>query len=215
MKFTSFPHVWVAFGIAALFACNETSDTNAKQSPPGIGSAPQAPLVEDDREKLQAWLDRGEAMVQVAFDSLRTRLSAAIAKGGAPYAVAYCQVSADDILASARSGREDIRRTSLKYRNPDNAANEQERMVLKGMQKEILAGREASAQLLVQNGQAHYYQPILVQALCLNCHGHVESDISAETLERIDSLYPEDRARGYAVGDLRGMWHIAFNEAFE
>lgn len=205
----------MAIGLTAVLACNETSETNAKQSPPGEGNAPQAPLVEDDREKLQAWLDRGEAMVQVAFDSLRTKLSGAIAQGGPAYAVEYCQISADDILASARSGREEIRRSSLKYRNPNNAPDEQETMVLKGMQKELLAGREASPQLLVQNGQAHYYQPILLQPLCLNCHGQVDSDIAAETLERIDSLYPEDRARGYEVGDLRGMWHIAFNEAFE
>ena len=68
MNSASTTRILIAIGLTAILACNETSETNAKQSPPGEGNSRQAPLVEDDREKLQAWLDRGEAMVQVAFD---------------------------------------------------------------------------------------------------------------------------------------------------
>jgi hypothetical protein len=52
-----------------------------------------------------------------------------------------------------------------------------------------------------------YVEPILVQPLCLTCHGDpLAPDIAA----RIDELYPEDRAVGYEIGDLRGVFWIEF-----
>ena len=45
--------------------------------------------------------------------------------------------------------------------------------------------------------------------MCLNCHG---KDIDREVVARIDALYPEDRARGYAVGDLRGVFWVEFSD---
>ena len=48
-------------------------------------------------------------------------------------------------------------------------------------------------------------QPIRAGGLCLACHGPRET-IEAETLARIDALYPQDAATGYAAGDLRGAF---------
>ena len=40
---------------------------------------------------------------------------------------------------------------------------------------------------------------------CLACHGHaVESELAA----LIDQYYPEDQARGFEVGDLRGAFTL-------
>ena len=44
--------------------------------------------------------------------------------------------------------------------------------------------------------------------LCLNCHGEPGKEINESTLEKINSLYPEDKAIDFKVGDLRGMWSI-------
>jgi hypothetical protein len=50
--------------------------------------------------------------------------------------------------------------------------------------------------------------PIIVsQPLCLQCHGS-ESDIAAETREAILAIYPDDKATGYRLNDLRGIWRI-------
>jgi hypothetical protein len=39
--------------------------------------------------------------------------------------------------------------------------------------------------------------------LCLKCHG---GDIDAKVAERLDALYPDDQARGYNQGDIRGAF---------
>jgi hypothetical protein len=62
-----------------------------------------------------------------------------------------------------------------------------------------------------EKGMVHYFKPILLQPLCLNCHGNEELDISPAVLAMLKKEYPEDKATGFAAGDLRGMWHITFN----
>jgi len=42
----------------------------------------------------------------------------------------------------------------------------------------------------------------------LNCHGEPGKEISEETLQKLNELYPEDKAIGHQIGDLRGMWSI-------
>jgi hypothetical protein len=65
------------------------------------------------------------------------------------------------------------------------------------------------------DGAVHYYKPILVQAMCLNCHGSVPDQIQPDVLAKIDSLYPGDLARGYRDGQLRGAWHLRFTRNAE
>lgn len=42
---------------------------------------------------------------------------------------------------------------------------------------------------------------------CLKCHGGAE-DIAGGTRAVLAEKYPRDRATGYQLGDLRGMWKI-------
>lgn len=52
-----------------------------------------------------------------------------------------------------------------------------------------------------------YTKGIRVQALCLKCHGQ-EQDISPNVKKLLNEHYPDDRATGYNVGDLRGTISI-------
>jgi hypothetical protein len=61
-----------------------------------------------------------------------------------------------------------------------------------------------------KKGNTHYFKPILIQTMCLNCHGDKVTDISRETRQAIEIKYPFDAAFNYKEGDLRGMWHIIF-----
>jgi hypothetical protein len=47
--------------------------------------------------------------------------------------------------------------------------------------------------------------------MCLKCHGTPGQEIQTETLKRIQQLYPNDKAIGYGVNEVRGMWSITFN----
>ena len=59
--------------------------------------------------------------------------------------------------------------------------------------------------------EIHFFKPILLQPLCLNCHGTPGKQIQNSTLAKIQVLYPSDQAFDYKEGDLRGVWHIVFN----
>jgi hypothetical protein len=42
--------------------------------------------------------------------------------------------------------------------------------------------------------------------VCLACHG---SDITPEVAAAIDERYPDDMARGYSLGDVRGAFSLS------
>jgi len=52
-----------------------------------------------------------------------------------------------------------------------------------------------------------YVEPIMVQPLCLTCHG---SQPAPDVAERIAELYPDDKATGFQTGDLRGVFWLEF-----
>jgi len=47
--------------------------------------------------------------------------------------------------------------------------------------------------------------PPLEQMPCLKCHGE---NIDPKVAAKLDELYPNDKARGYKVGDIRGAFTI-------
>jgi hypothetical protein len=48
-----------------------------------------------------------------------------------------------------------------------------------------------------------YMKPLIVQSVCNACHGPKEN-IPAEAKLILGQKYPEDRATGFLVGDVRG-----------
>jgi hypothetical protein len=54
--------------------------------------------------------------------------------------------------------------------------------------------------------KARYMKAIPTAAKpCLACHG---AKISPEVAAKLDDIYPEDKARGYGAGDIRGAFTI-------
>jgi hypothetical protein len=102
-----------------------------------------------------------------------------------------------------------IKRVSFKNRNVNNSPDDFEKKVLSKFEllhqnKELNSETEHAE--IVQEGEfkyLRYLKPILVQAECLNCHGS-ENDIMPEVKQLIAQEYPNDKAVGYLIGDLRG-----------
>ena len=102
-----------------------------------------------------------------------------------------------------------IKRVSFKNRNVNNSPDDFEKKVLSKFEllhqnKELNSETEHAE--IVQEGEfkyLRYLKPILVQAECLNCHGS-ENDIMPEVKQLIAQEYPDDKAVGYLIGDLRG-----------
>lgn len=158
------------------------------------------------KDSLQANLLAYAAAVKQA---LGKNLMQALATGGPVHAVDFCNVRAMPLTDSiAQLYGVQIKRVTNKPRNPNNAASAFEQTVL-----EILSNRLANSQSTDPIFTSHKvgmraYVPIVTNALCLNCHGTPEKDISLPTLAAIKAKYPGDAAFGYAENQLRGMFVV-------
>lgn len=143
--------------------------------------------------------------------TLGKNLQNAMQNGGVENAIDFCNLNAMPLVDSLSQyfGAE-IRRVSIKVRNPLDFPNDLEQELLDAYAyqwKDSLA-LQANVQAL-ENDTYLFTKPILIDnALCLSCHGSIENGMLKETDDFIKSKYPEDKAIGYQLGDLRGMWSI-------
>ncbi len=159
-------------------------------------------------------LGRGQKIAAEAFGVLSQELMKAMAEGGPAKALPVCHDKAGTLAAElGRKHGAEVRRVSHKARNPKNRAGEAEAKVLKEFAAKLEAG-EAPKPVIVRDGagRAVFHAPILLAMdTCLKCHGDPAKDIAASDLALIRSLYPQDAATGFKLGQLRGMWKITFN----
>lgn len=159
--------------------------------------------------------EQGRFLSQTAQQSLLATLQAAIAREGIEGAIQYCNLQANPLMDSlSEVHNATISRTSLQLRNPANAPSELEQQLLEAYQYNAEEGLplEDNVQGIDQQYLLYTKPIVLGNELCLNCHGEAGKDIRPETLQQIDSLYPNDQARGYSKGEVRGMWSIRFRK---
>lgn len=156
---------------------------------------------------------RGKEITGQAFALLSANLGKALAEGGVTNALSYCSVKAlplTKLVADTNEVR--LSRVTHRPRNPANKANREEMALLKQFQSELKTGKPPTP-LVVKNedGAVTFFGPIILNnPLCLKCHGETGKDIAADNLAYIRSLYPNDRATGFKMGQLRGMWRVDF-----
>lgn len=147
---------------------------------------------------------RGQAIVRELKTSLVAALKKSLTAGG-PQAIATCNVEAPALaLAVSREGAV-VGRATRKPRNPSNMASGWQADALSHFEQLRAAGKPLVDQSFLRrlpDGRSAYAEPLVIQALCLACHGTVIApDVQAAIAER----YPADRATGYADGELRGV----------
>ena len=145
--------------------------------------------------------------------SLKSSLTASLQEGGPVEAIQHCQNLAPSLAEQfARKGWQ-VGRTSLKLRNPNNAPDEWELAQLLAFAKRLEQGEKPAALFASQQegGEFRYMQAIVVAKPCLACHGE---SLTAEISQILDARYPQDKARGYTAGQLRGAFTLrkALNE---
>ncbi len=147
-------------------------------------------------------------------ESLKTVLIKEIQTNGIVAAVSVCSDTAQVLTNNYGISKGIyIKRVSFKNRNPMNVPDQFEARVLNMFEdqfrKNELKPETEYAELIEDNGiyKIRYMKPIFVQPECLNCHG-TEEQIAPQVKEVINKIYPEDKARGYQMGDLRGAVSI-------
>ncbi|MFD2035710.1 DUF3365 domain-containing protein [Belliella marina] len=163
----------------------------------------------DILEEAMKW---GDEISTEAQNQLLSALQTAISDKGIPEAIAFCNTKALPILKEVSQKHQvSIKRASLDYRNPTDQPTENELSILDAYayNAENNIKSEPNIQKLEKGEVLLYTKAIHIQnALCLNCHGAPGTDIDAETLEKLQQLYPEDKAKNHKIGELRGMWSI-------
>jgi len=159
----------------------------------------------DDSET--AALARAEEAAQALGGDLMRHLLAEMKSGGAAAAVRVCSEVAQDLAAKHSVDGLTVRRVSLKPRNPADAPDPFERAQLIELEELHRQGRLPSRVVETvetdAGAQLRYMRPIAVASACLRCHGPAEA-IDPEVRRILAERYPDDRATGYASGDLRG-----------
>ncbi|MXW87150.1 MAG: DUF3365 domain-containing protein [Boseongicola sp. SB0667_bin_21] len=163
-------------------------------------------------EDLAARVDTSREVVKSFAGALQKRLTAAMAAGGPTAAIKVCRIAAPDIAKEASEARDwRVGRTSLKLRNPANAPDAWELAVLLDFEARKAAGEDPAmidhAEFVFSDGKRtfRYMKAIGTRQVCTACHG---TGIAPEVAATLDALYPEDRARGFSVGDIRGAFTI-------
>ena len=202
---------WVLLTISSLAACDSGSQRSVNREALREEMRNRKPKKLSEAQITAEAFRQGNLLAEAAQDSLLERLKSVIKTAGVPAAIEYCQLQALPITESLSAEyKAAIRRSSLSLRNPANAPDVLENQLLEAYHynQENKLPLEDNVQRL---GEEYllYTKPILIGSpLCLNCHGEAGEEIAAETMDRLNKLYPNDKARGYTVGDLRGIWSI-------
>jgi hypothetical protein len=173
----------------------------------GLTALSNAEQRTQDPKTQQAMVEARQISSELA-DKVRGLLLKEIEIGGLAGAVRVCSEMAQNITRefNARSGHT-VRRVSLRYRNPWNIPDEYERRKLeeldllnkkKEMKNEYVEVIDEGEQKVLR-----YMRPLVALPICINCHG-LKENISADVKTILSEKYPDDRATGFLVGDLRG-----------
>lgn len=185
---------WLArFGaLLTLAAC--TAD--APPEPPPLTTA------EENRAR-----EVGSEAATTLQGTLAPRLMEAMQKGGAAHAARFCAATADSLTAAAAEATGlEVKRTSSRLRNPDNAPDRWEEEALRLFRDhDPLPTGWAQA---VSEDEMRFYAPMRVNEPCVSCHGPVDS-LAPGVRELLAEAYPGDRATGYRVGDFRGLIRVS------
>lgn len=160
-----------------------------------------------------AYLEEAKGIVGKFFSSLKAELETALNQGGPTNAVRVCKERAPAIAAeySAETGW-DVGRTSLKLRNPSNAPDDWEKQVLLGFEERRAKGEDVETMSFAETTQVNgekqfrFMKAIPTGGACLLCHG---ADLPPDLVEVLDEAYPEDQARGFSLGDIRGAFTLS------
>lgn len=147
---------------------------------------------------------RGKEVVGALKKNLKGALEKELANGPVAALVA-CSSLAPALAQSLSTDGIVVGRATRKPRNPANAAAGWTADALARFEKMKTDGKDlsgASYARRLPDGRTAYAEPLVLQEMCLACHG---SDLAPEVTAALAERYPADQATGYAAGDLRGL----------
>jgi hypothetical protein len=197
-----------------LIACSgEQPDTTAAEQETKTETAAASPAApEANTEVMAAKTEAAKGAMMALGGTLKKELQAAIKAGGPIEAISVCNERAPEIAQSISTEKGlQLGRVSLRNRSPENVPDDWKKAVLEDFESRKAAGEAPDTlvyrEIVSTDGGEEFrmMKAIPTASLCLTCHG---TNIDPELAAKIDSLYPDDKAKGFSEGDLRGAFWV-------
>ncbi len=161
---------------------------------------------------LQPRIDDSKVAIKEFMGQLKGQLQSAMKMAGPTEAINVCKESAP-IIAKSLSEKYGwkIARTSLKFRNSANAPDAWERKVLQDFDVRKKRGEKVKPMAYFSEVEEkgvksfRFMKAIPTGKVCLKCHGQ---NIAPVIAAKLKASYPDDKATGYRLGDVRGAFTI-------
>lgn len=160
--------------------------------------------------------EKGDAIAAEAFGVLSSRLGKAIADAGLTNAIEFCSVHGIAFTAAVGvTNRVVLRRVTHRPRNSQNRADTNEINIIRRFESELSQGTTPKPVVATSSPDiVTYYAPIVLKLpLCLSCHGQPQTDIKPGVLANLSKTYPNDEAKGFKLGQVRGLWRVDFKQS--
>lgn len=166
----------------------------------------------DEQKSEMTKAERGLEYALSTKAVLGKNLMGKIQSEGTIGALEFCNIQAIPLTDSmSKVHHALISRVTDKPRNQDNLASEDELSTLSFFKFKASENAEQAPVIKEENGKTYFYFPIMTNSMCMQCHGKPGTDIENSTLAAIKAKYPEDKATGYGVNEVRGMWKVVFD----
>lgn len=160
-----------------------------------------------------------EAAIEAFAGSLQEELVTAMQESGPVNALGVCHTRAQPVAreVSEEHGMQ-LSRVSLKNRNPANSPNDWQARVLLDFEGRKINGEAITGlsytEVVEQDGtrQFRFMKAIPIRAVCLTCHG---TALAPDIKARLSELYPDDKATGFELGDIRGAFVVVKDLALQ
>mgnify|MGYP001043518692 CR=1 FL=1 len=163
-----------------------------------------------DEAQMKSLKGEGVSIVKRFGGTLKPELKKALKGGGPAHAIGVCSEQAPAIAQKLRADTGwDVKRVSLKARNASSAVPDAwERKVLEQFDARQMKGESAKKMAFseVVDGQFRFMKAQGVEAVCLTCHA---AEVKPEVEAALKEKYPQDKARGYSLGQIRGAFSLA------
>ena len=185
---------WMLLGLFAAFGCAESRPDLTDQELARVESV-------------------GAEAANALKGGLLLHLGRAMQDGGITRAISFCSNEAlvlTDSIAASLGESIRLKRTSSRIRNPKNQPDEHELAALSFFADHARTEGDLPQHFLqqVSSDETRYYQPLVIVAPCLLCHGSSDQ-IKSEVTDLLAERYPSDQATGYELGDMRGLIRVS------
>lgn len=156
-------------------------------------------------------MDETRAVAGQLTTQLGAKLKAEMSANGPESAIGVCKQAAPEIAAKLSAEKSwQVGRVGTRVRNADlNTPNNWQQEALKQFSERLAKGEKPETMEFTQvendgyDRYLRYAKAVMVQPVCVTCHGSAES-MPDGVKARLKTEYPNDKASGYQVGELRG-----------